>query len=93
MSQLARYSSIRPQDFWVTIQSGSALFSKRTTFGDVLHSMANVTGSYSGSLIGSLSLTSAITSSQVPVGSAGALTTYLPIKVNGTNYKLPLYAV
>jgi hypothetical protein len=53
VSRLVRYSNIDTNDFFLTVESGSGLFSRRSTFGDVVSSLGNVTGSYSGSFSGS----------------------------------------
>lgn len=53
VSQLARYSNIDVTDYFLTIESGSALYSRKSTFGDLVNAFRNVTGSYSGSFSGS----------------------------------------
>lgn len=55
VSQLVRYKTIDADDFFLSIESGSALYSRRSTFGDVVHSLANITGSYTGSFKGYVS--------------------------------------
>lgn len=53
VSKLVRYKNIDTNDFILTIESGSALYSRKSTFGDLIGFFRNVTGSYSGSFSGS----------------------------------------
>jgi hypothetical protein len=53
VSQLVRYKNIDIDDFFLTIQSGSGLYSRKSTFGDLVDALGNVTGSYTGSFSGS----------------------------------------
>ena len=53
VSQLVRYKNIDSNDFFLTIESGSSLYSRRSTFGDLVDALGTVTGSYSGSFTGS----------------------------------------
>jgi len=53
VSNLVRYQTLDVNDFFLTIESGSALYSRRSTFGDLIKSLATVTGSYTGSFSGS----------------------------------------
>lgn len=53
VSKLVRYKNIDTNDFILTIESGSALYSRKSTFGDLVNFIKNITGSYSGSHSGS----------------------------------------
>lgn len=53
VSQLVRYKNIDVDDFFLTIESGSGLYSRKSTFGDLVTALGNVTGSYTGSFSGS----------------------------------------
>lgn len=53
VSQLVRYKNIDVDDFLLTIESGSGLYSRKSTFGDLVDALGNVTGSYTGSFSGS----------------------------------------
>jgi hypothetical protein len=55
VSQLVRYKNIDVDDFLLTIESGSGLYSRKSTFGDLVDALGNVTGSYTGSFSGSFS--------------------------------------
>ena len=56
VSDLVRYSSLTPKDFILTIESGSNndLYSRRTTFRDIIDFFSNITSSYTGSFSGSI---------------------------------------
>jgi hypothetical protein len=53
VSQLVRYSNLDGGDILLTIESGSLLWSRRSTVNDLKVSMGKLTGSYSGSFTGS----------------------------------------
>lgn len=56
VSELVRYSSLKTKDLILTIESGSLndLYSRKSTFGDILNFLGSVTSSYTGSFSGSL---------------------------------------
>ena len=53
VSQLVRYSNLDGDDLLLTVQSGSSLWSRRSTINDLKSSLGRLTGSYSGSFTGS----------------------------------------
>ena len=55
VSQLSRYQNLDKDDFFLTIESGSGgnLYSRRSTFTDLVNALSDLTGSYSGSFSGS----------------------------------------
>jgi hypothetical protein len=55
VSDLVRYSTLTSKDLILTIESGSSndLYSRKSTFGDVVTFLSSVTGSYTGSFSGS----------------------------------------
>ena len=53
VSQLVRYRNIDVTDYLLTVESGSAVFSRKSTFGDLIRAFGTVTGSYTGSFSGS----------------------------------------
>jgi hypothetical protein len=53
VSQLVRYSNLDGGDILLTVESGSLLWSRRSTVNDLKVSMGKLTGSYSGSFTGS----------------------------------------
>ncbi len=53
VSKLARYSNLDGDDLLLTVQSGSSLWSRRSTINDLKSSLGRLTGSYSGSFTGS----------------------------------------
>jgi hypothetical protein len=54
VSKLASYSSLKGRDIILTIQSGSSLYSRKSTLNDLISFFArNPSGSYSGSFSGS----------------------------------------
>jgi hypothetical protein len=55
ISQLSSYSNINSDDFIYIVESGSGLFSRKTTIGDLFNS--GVSGVYTGSFSGSATLT------------------------------------
>lgn len=56
VSELVKYSSLKAKDLILTIESGSSndLYSRKSTFGDVVNFLKTITGSYTGSFSGSL---------------------------------------
>lgn len=93
-SQLAPITSAQSNDIIHISQYDSTddvYFSKKITFTNFAKSFKSISdGIYSGSFY----MTSAITGSSLTTyGSAGSISTYIPIQINGTTYKLPLYAV
>ena len=53
VSQLVRYSNLDGNDLLLTVESGSLLWSRRSTINDLKSSLGRLTGSYSGSFTGS----------------------------------------
>ena len=53
VSKLVRYSNLDGDDLLLTVQSGSSLWSRRSTINDLKSSLGRLTGSYSGSFTGS----------------------------------------
>jgi len=56
VSDLVRYANIKSNDFILTIESSSLnnLYSRRSTFKDIITFISNSTGSYTGSFSGSI---------------------------------------
>ena len=53
VSKLVRYKNLDINDIFLTIESGSKLYSRRSTFGDLVLAFGTVTGSFTGSFSGS----------------------------------------
>ena len=55
VSDLVRYNTLTAKDLILTIESGSSndLYSRKSTFGDIVTFLSDVTGSYTGSFSGS----------------------------------------
>ena len=53
VSQLVRYSNLDGNDLLLTVESGSLLWSRRSTINDLKSSLGRLTGSYTGSFTGS----------------------------------------
>ena len=55
ISDLLRYNTLTAKDLILTIESGSSndLYSRKSTFGDIVTFLKSVTGSYTGSFSGS----------------------------------------
>ena len=95
ISQLANVSSLSDNDLiQISQYDGTNYFSKKASVSIISDYLATVsTGHYTGSFQGKLDITSGLTGSITVAGSAGSSTgNYLPVKINGTTYKLLLYA-
>lgn len=92
ISQLANISTLSNNDLiQISQYSGGNYFSKKTSLYDLKD---YIQGSLSGtgSFQGKLNITSGITGSVSLAASAGSVTSnYLPLKINGTTYKILLY--
>ena len=53
VSQLVRYNAVDLTDYILTVESGSKLYSRKSTFSDIIHSLTHYTSSFSGSFTGS----------------------------------------
>jgi hypothetical protein len=94
ISQLANISTLSNNDLiQISQYSGGNYFSKKTTVSSISTYLSTVSnGNYTGSFQGKLDITSGITGSVSLAASAGSVTSnYLPLKINGTTYKILLY--
>jgi len=94
ISQLAS-STISSNDLLVISQYNSGVYySKKATFGNLITYFGSVNASYKGSFTGSLDIQSGFTGSLTLATTAGSATSnYLPVKINGTTYKILLYNI
>ena len=94
ISQLAS-STISSNDLLVISQYNSGVYySKKATFGNLITYFGSVNASYKGSFTGSLDIQSGFTGSVTLATTAGSATSnYLPVKINGTTYKILLYNI
>ena len=94
ISQLAS-STISSNDLLVISQYNSGVYySKKATFGNLITYFGSVNASYKGSFTGSLDIQSGLTGSLTLATTAGSATSnYLPVKINGTTYKILLYNI
>jgi len=53
VSKLVRYQNLDANDFFLTVESGSSLTSRRSTLADLKNALNKLTGSYTGSFTGS----------------------------------------
>jgi len=94
ISQLAS-SIISSNDLLVISQydsSNNVYYSKKATFGNLITYFGSVNASYKGSFTGSLNIQSGFTGSLTLATTVGSATSnYLPVKINGTTYKILLY--
>ena len=94
ISQLAS-STISSNDLLVISQYNSGVYySKKATFGNLITYFGSVNASYKGSFTGSLDIQSGFTGSVTLATTVGSVTSnYLPVKINGTTYKILLYNI
>ena len=96
ISQLAS-STISSNDLLVISQYDSinnVYYSKKATFGNLITYFGSVNASYKGTFTGSLDIQSGFTGSLTLATTAGSTTSnYLPVKINGTTYKILLYNI
>ena len=94
ISQLAS-STISSNDLLVISQYNSGVYySKKSTFGNLITYFGSVNASYKGTFTGSLDIQSGFTGSLTLATTAGSATSnYLPVKINGTTYKILLYNI
>ena len=94
ISQLAS-STISSNDLLVISQYNSGVYySKKATFGNLITYFGSVNASYKGSFTGSLDIQSGFTGSLTLATTVGSVTSnYLPVKINGTTYKILLYNI
>jgi len=94
ISQLAS-STISSNDLLVISQYNSGVYySKKATFGNLITYFGSVNASYKGSFTGSLNIQSGFTGSLTLATTVGSVTSnYLPVKINGTTYKILLYNI
>ena len=94
ISQLAS-STISSNDLLVISQYNSGVYySKKATFGNLITYFGSVNASYKGTFTGSLDIQSGFTGSLTLATTAGSATSnYLPVKINGTTYKILLYNI
>lgn len=55
ISQLREYNTINSDDIFLVIESADSLYSRKTTFGNILNSLKYINASYVGSFTGSFS--------------------------------------
>jgi len=55
VSKLVRYQNLDANDFFLTVESGSSLTSRRSTLADLKNALNKLTGSYTGSFLGEFS--------------------------------------
>ena len=55
VSKLVRYQNLDANDFFLTVESGSSLTSRRSTLADLKNALSKLTGSYTGSYLGQFS--------------------------------------
>ncbi len=94
ISQLASIPSVSDNDLiQISQYSSGVYYSKKTTVSSLgTYLLSN--GHYTGSFKGNLNLTAGLTGSINLPTTVGAVTSnYLPIKINGTTYKILLYNV
>ena len=73
---------------------GGVYYSRKSTLDDIVTYFAKVPANYTGSFeINKTNLKSGFTGSLTVASSAGTFgdDKFLPIKINGTTYKIPLY--
>ena len=94
ISQLAS-SAIGTNDLLMVSQYYSGVYySKKATFGNLITYFGSVNASYKGTFTGSLDIQSGFTGSLTLATTAGSATSnYLPVKINGTTYKILLYNI
>ena len=96
ISQLAS-STISSNDLLVISQYDSinnVYYSKKATFGNLITYFGSVNASYKGTFTGSLDIQSGFTGSLTLATTVGSVTSnYLPVKINGTTYKILLYNI
>ena len=94
ISQLAS-STISSNDLLVISQYNSGVYySKKATFGNLITYFGSVNASYKGTFTGSLDIQSGFTGSLTLATTVGSVTSnYLPVKINGTTYKILLYNI
>ena len=94
ISQLAS-STISSNDLLVISQYNSGVYySKKATFGNLITYFGSVNASYKGTFTGSLDIQSGFTGSVTLATTVGSVTSnYLPVKINGTTYKILLYNI
>jgi hypothetical protein len=94
ISQLAS-STISSNDLLVISQYNSGVYySKKATFGNLITYFGSVNASYKGTFTGSLDIQSGFTGSVTLATTVGSATSnYLPVKINGTTYKILLYNI
>lgn len=92
VSKLVKYSNLDLNDFFLTIESGSSLYSRRSTFGDLLHfvhiNTGSFTGSFSGSFIGKFDGEASGSFSGSYFGSIVSKNAKITGSFNGTNSKI-----
>jgi hypothetical protein len=93
-SQLASLSTLSDNDLiQISEYDGSKYYSRKATVSTIATYLATVSnGHYTGSFQGNLDITSGITGSVSLSATVGASSgNYLPVKINGTVYKLQLF--
>jgi len=93
-SQLASVSSLSNNDLIQISQYNSGVYySKKATVSTLSNYLSTVSnGHYTGSFQGKLDITSGLTGSiNLPTTVGTVTSNYLPIKLNGTTYKILLY--
>jgi hypothetical protein len=97
ISQLATSTGINNNDLIAISQFDSVnnvYYSKKATCSSLITYFGTVNGSYKGSFTGSLNIQSGFTGSLTLANTAGSVTSnYLPVKINGTTYKILLYNI
>ena len=95
ISQLANATNLGNNDLIQISQYDSGVYySKKSTLSTLVNYFSTTTGTYSGSFqLQTSNFLSGITGSISTANSAGTFgdDNFLPIKINGTMYKIPLY--
>lgn len=96
ISQLASISSPLSNSDYIQISqySGGVYYSRKSTLNDFVTYFGKISAAYTGSFqINKTDLKSGFTGSVSVASSAGTFgdDNFLPIKINGTTYKIPLY--
>lgn len=94
ISQLASIPSVSDNDLiQISQYSSGVYYSKKTTVSSLgTYLLSN--GHYTGSFRGNFNITSGLTGSiNLPATAGSPTSNFLPVKINGTTYKILLYNV
>ena len=97
ISQLAASTGINNNDLIAISQFDSVnnvYYYKKATCISLINYFGTVNGYYKGTFTGSLDIQSGFTGSVTLATTVGSVTSnYLPVKINGTTYKILLYNI